>query len=69
MIVSYNTESPDAGPSIFTGPGTYCINPLNWRTDSVPADSSRNLGAVFFDGGRRDGLPPCWGQSRLQQKK
>ena len=28
---------------------TYSINPLNWRTDSVPADRSLNKGACFTD--------------------
>ena len=31
------------------GQGTYCINPLNWRTDSEPAGPEANLGAVFYD--------------------
>ena len=51
VIVGYNSESPDAVPSVFTGKGDYyCINPLNWRTDQVPADASLHEGAVFFRG-------------------
>lgn len=54
VIVSWNTEAPEAAPSLFTGrPGTRCINPLNWRTDAVEAPASANIGAVFFDGENR----------------
>ena len=28
---------------------TLAINPLNWKTDSTPADKSQNLGACFTD--------------------
>lgn len=50
VIVTYNTEAPGAGASPFTGPGTWGINPLNWRTNGEPASRSLHLGAVFFDG-------------------
>ncbi len=49
VIVGWNTQSPDAEGGVFTVPGTYCINPLNWRTDSVPAPPSLNRGAFFYD--------------------
>ncbi|NLG34230.1 MAG: DUF3089 domain-containing protein [Lentisphaerae bacterium] len=49
VIVSFNSEAPEAAPSPFSGPGTYGINPLNWRTDGEPASASLHLGAVFFD--------------------
>ena len=49
VIVTYNSEALLADPSPFSGPETYGINPLNWRTDGEPASSSMNLGAVFFD--------------------
>ena len=48
VIVTYNTEAPETVPSVFTGRGTYCINPLNWRTDDRPAPKEANLDAVFF---------------------
>ena len=53
VIITWNCEAPGVKSSIFTGPGTYCINPLNWRTDSGKAEPSLNLGAVFFDGKNR----------------
>lgn len=53
VIVTYNTEAPGAGASPFTGPGTWGINPLNWRTDGEPASRTLHLGAVFFDGDGR----------------
>jgi hypothetical protein len=51
VVVSFDCEAPDAGPS-FINPArqkAYGINPLNWRTDAVPADRSKNLGACFTD--------------------
>lgn len=47
VIVSWNTETAGTEDQLFAG--GFCINPLNWRTDAVQADKSRNLGAVFFD--------------------
>lgn len=49
VVISWNTQSKDCKGSIFTGKGTYCINPLNWRTDSTPATAAENPGAVFYD--------------------
>ncbi len=49
VIVSYNAEAPGAADSPFTGPGTYGINPLNWRTDGAVGSRSMHRGAVFFD--------------------
>ena len=49
VIISYNTQSPDATDSPVLLPGAYCINPLSWTTDETPADKSLNLGAVFFN--------------------
>jgi len=49
VIISYNTQAPDAQGSPVLLPGAFCINPLNWRTDATLADKSMNLGAVFFN--------------------
>jgi len=49
VIVSYNTQAPETTGSPVLLPGAYCINPLNWTTDEIPADKSSNLGAVFFN--------------------
>ena len=49
VIITYNTEGADAGPSPVLLPGAVAINPLNWRTDGTPADRDANLGAKFFD--------------------
>jgi hypothetical protein len=48
VIITYNTEEPNAGESPVCFDGTYCINPLSWRTDGSLADQSLNKGAVFF---------------------
>ncbi|MCG6187087.1 DUF3089 domain-containing protein [Maribellus maritimus] len=49
VVVTYNTQSitSTGGPMLMDGAN--CINPLNWRTDNVYAESSENLGAVFFN--------------------
>ena len=51
VIVSFNSEAPEIRDSLTVPQGmkTLAINPLNWKTDSTPADSSLNLGACFTD--------------------
>lgn len=51
VIVTFNSEAEDITSSLMVGADekTYSINPLNWRTDSVPADKSLNKGACFTD--------------------
>lgn len=51
VIVSFNSEAEDITDSLMIPEGTktYAINPLNWKTDSTPADKSQNLGACFTD--------------------
>lgn len=51
VIVSFDCEAPEV-ESTFITPAeikTHAINPLNWRTDSVPAARDENLGACFTD--------------------
>ena len=57
VIICYNSVSrPDALSPLFAS-NTVCINPINWRTDSVYAPASANLGSVFFDAaGKSDTL-------------
>lgn len=50
-FILYNTISDEEGrekegPTII--PGTYLVNPLNWRADQEPAPADMNLGAAFF---------------------
>ena len=51
VIVSFNSEAEDITDSLMIPEGTkaFAINPLNWKTDSTPADKSLNLGACFTD--------------------
>ena len=50
VIITYNSQAPGKVKSPFTGnAGTYCINPVNWRTDSKVADKSEHKGSRFFD--------------------
>jgi len=51
VIISYNTEDEDVTESFVVGADefSYSINPLNWETDSTPADKSENQGACFVN--------------------
>ena len=65
VIVSFNSEAPEITDSlvILSGSKTLAINPLNWRTDSTPADKSQNLGACFtdYDGNITEEIPQLTG--------
>jgi hypothetical protein len=50
-FITYNTISnaegkENEGPTII--PGTFVVNPLNWKTDTTFAPASENIEAVFF---------------------
>ncbi len=51
VVVSFDCEAPEVTDSFITPADTqaWSINPLNWKTDSTPADKSLNLGACFTD--------------------
>ena len=49
VITVWNTQNAAADASFMAGKGTYCINPLNWRTDGTPAGREQHLGAYFYD--------------------
>ena len=53
VVICYECENGSVDDTIIIPKGvkTYSINPLNWKTDSTPADSSLNLGAVFETNG------------------
>lgn len=53
VIAVWNTQNTDGNADLMAGKGTYCINPLNWRTDALPAARELHLGAYFYD--YRDG--------------
>lgn len=49
-IITYNSQSAGQIKSLFTGSKEfYCINPVNWRTDSTPAPASQHRGSRLFD--------------------
>jgi len=48
VILSWNTISADAGDNLFTVPGGYVINPVNWTTDDVPADAADVLDQAYY---------------------
>ena len=49
VIISFNSEAEGIEESLIVPKGvkTLGINPLNWKTDSTPADKSLNTGACF----------------------
>ena len=51
VIVSFNSEAEAVTDSLLipSGTRTLAINPLNWKTDSTPAEKEANLGACFTD--------------------
>ena len=49
VIIGWNTQAPGAKNPYFIGRGTYCINPLNWRTDETPASNTENSVTFFYD--------------------
>lgn len=48
VVVTWNTQAKGAKNPLFSGPGSPCINPLNWKTDSTPAAKEENPGAMFY---------------------
>lgn len=49
VIISYNTQRAHSGYSFMLRKNSLGINPVNWRTDGVPAPASEHKGAVIFD--------------------
>ena len=50
VIITYNSQAPGKVNSCFTGSrNTYCINPVNWRTDGKIAEEREHRGSCFFD--------------------
>ena len=49
VVVSFDCEAPELEETFINPAGqrAYTINPLNWRTDGMPADRTENLGACF----------------------
>ena len=58
VIVSFNSLADTSAASPLFEGNTVCINPINWRTDTVTGQACQNRGSVFFDGnGQSDTLP------------
>ena len=47
VVISFDCEAPEVTETVVNPAGqkAYCINPLNWKTDSTPADKSQNIGS------------------------
>ena len=65
VIVSFNSEAENVTDSMMIPEGTktLAINPLNWKTDSTPADKSLNRGACFtsYSGKIKNEIPELTG--------
>lgn len=48
-LISFDAEAPEVEDSFISPKGEqhFCINPLNWKTDTTFADKTQNKGAVF----------------------
>lgn len=62
VIITFNTEGPNAGESPVLLNGAVAINPLNWKTDSTPATRNKNIKARFFStvNGKQLEAIPCF---------
>ena len=51
VVISFDCEAPELEETFIIPRGTRAlsINPLNWRTDAVPAEPDENPGACFTD--------------------
>ena len=49
VVAVWNTQNAQANADFMAGKGCYCINPLNWRTDAVPAGRDQHILAYFYD--------------------
>ena len=65
VIISFNSEAEGIEDSIMVPKGvkTLGINPLNWKTDSTPADKTLNAGACFtkYSGEIKSEIPQLTG--------
>ena len=65
VIVSFNCEAEGVEESLILPKSmkTLAINPLNWKTDSTPADKSLNDGACFtsYSGAVKNEIPQLTG--------
>lgn len=50
-VIMFNSEAPEVTASLMVPQGakSFCINPLNWRTDEKAAAKTLNAGACFTD--------------------
>ena len=49
VIITWNTHAPGQTRNYFLQPGSYAINPLNWRTDNWKAGKNLHLGMTVYD--------------------
>ena len=70
VIISYNTQSPDAeGPNPLAVPGAKVINPITWTTDETLATAEQNLGSMLLD--KNKNLVPAgkYADARVDKEK
>lgn len=62
VIICYDCESEDVKSSLVVPEDmkTRSINPLNWKTDSEPADKTLNKGALMINGHMAESLTGCY---------
>ena len=62
VIITFDCEAEDVKTSLVvpSGTKTRSINPLNWKTDTTPADKSLNKGSIMNDGRELAHLTGCY---------
>lgn len=59
VMITYNTQGPNAKGSPVLLPGAVAINPLNWKADGTVAHREQNIEAVFFDADADTPIEKC----------
>ncbi|MDD5699218.1 MAG: DUF3089 domain-containing protein, partial [Victivallaceae bacterium] len=49
VLITFNTQGPNAEGSPVLLTGAIAINPLNWKTDATAAPREKNIKAEFFN--------------------
>jgi hypothetical protein len=72
VIISYNTEAPDAAPNPFTMgliKGALAINPISWRRDEAPASKSESKGSRIRPGDAPAGDQPHFADAQVDTSR
>ena len=69
VIISYNTQAPDAGTNPVVLPGALAINPITWTRDKTVATVSDGLGSFMPDAAGVYLQVPQYADARVDKTK